>query len=58
MRFMRNVTQRGVSCVLISHRLKEVLANVDRVVVMRDGAVVAQQLAQIFRKRCWSSGWA
>jgi ribose transport system ATP-binding protein len=45
MRFMRGATRRGVSCVLISHRLKEVLANVDRVVVMRDGTVVARQRA-------------
>jgi ribose transport system ATP-binding protein len=45
LRFIRSATQRGVSCVLISHRLKEVLANADRVVVMRDGKVVAQQKA-------------
>jgi ribose transport system ATP-binding protein len=45
MRFMCNSARRGVSCVLISHRLKEVLANVDRVVVMRDGAVVAREQA-------------
>jgi ribose transport system ATP-binding protein len=45
MRYMHTVTKTGVSCVFISHRLKEVLANVDRVVVMRDGAVVARQRA-------------
>jgi ribose transport system ATP-binding protein len=45
LRFICKAKQRGVSCVLISHRLKEVLANVDRVVVMRDGMVVAQQRA-------------
>jgi ribose transport system ATP-binding protein len=45
MRYMHAVTKTGVSCVFISHRLKEVLANVDRVVVMRDGAVVARQRA-------------
>jgi len=45
MRYMHTATQAGVSCVFISHRLKEVLANVERVVVMRDGTVVAQQRA-------------
>jgi len=45
MRFMHQVTREGVSCVFISHRLKEVLASVERVVVMRDGAIVARQYA-------------
>jgi ribose transport system ATP-binding protein len=45
MRYMHAVRQSGVSCVFISHRLKQVLANVERVVVMRDGAVVARQRA-------------
>lgn len=43
MQFMRRVTQRGVSCIFISHRLKEVIANTDRIVVMRDGQVVARR---------------
>ncbi len=34
---------RGVSTILISHKLPEVLGHSDRVVVMRDGAVVSQQ---------------
>ncbi len=43
--FTRRATGRGMSCIFISHRLKEVLAHTDRVVVMRDGRIVAQQRA-------------
>lgn len=43
MLFMRRVTQHRVSCIFISHRLKEIVANTDRIVVMRDGRVVAQR---------------
>jgi ribose transport system ATP-binding protein len=34
---------RGISSILITHRLKEVLAHTERVVVMRDGQVVAHE---------------
>ncbi|MBX6324208.1 MAG: sugar ABC transporter ATP-binding protein, partial [Rhodospirillaceae bacterium] len=45
LQFTRRATGRGLSCIFISHRLKEVLAHTDRVVVMRDGQIVAQQRA-------------
>lgn len=45
LRFIRHATARGLSCIFISHRLKEVLSHTDRVVVMRDGLVVANQPA-------------
>ncbi|MBL8582044.1 MAG: sugar ABC transporter ATP-binding protein [Rhizobiaceae bacterium] len=38
---IRAVTARGCSVIYVSHRLDEVLALCDRIVVMRDGAVVA-----------------
>ncbi len=34
------LTGRGVSMVLISHRMQEVLANADRIAVMKDGRIV------------------
>ena len=43
LQFTRRATGRGLSCIFISHRLKEVLAHTDRVVVMRDGQVVARE---------------
>ena len=39
--FMRRFVGAGKSCILISHLLGEILRNADRVVVMRDGKVVA-----------------
>ncbi|MBU4224936.1 MAG: ATP-binding cassette domain-containing protein, partial [Chloroflexi bacterium] len=39
-RIMRELTQRGVSIIFITHKLKEVLAVADRITVMRDGKVV------------------
>ncbi len=45
MRFTRGAAGRGISCVFISHRLREVLEHTDRVVVMRDGQVVAEDRA-------------
>jgi len=39
--FVRRFVAAGKSCVLISHLLGEVLQNADRIVVMRDGKVVA-----------------
>ncbi len=43
MRFTRRAAERGLSCIFISHRLAEVLEHTDRVVVMRDGDVVARE---------------
>ena len=39
-RIMRQLTERGVSIVFITHKLKEVLAIADRITVMRRGQVV------------------
>jgi general nucleoside transport system ATP-binding protein len=39
-RVMRQLTQRGVSIVFITHKLKEVLAVADRITAMRRGQVV------------------
>ena len=39
-RIMRELTQRGVSIIFITHKLKEVLAVADRITVMRGGKVV------------------
>ena len=39
-RIVRGLTQRGVSIIFITHKLKEVLAIADRITVMRGGKVV------------------
>jgi len=39
--FVRRVVARGMSCILISHMLGELLGHADRIVVMRDGTIVA-----------------
>ena len=39
-RVMRQLTERGVSIIFITHKLKEVLAVADRITVMRRGRVV------------------
>ena len=39
-RIVRELTQRGVSIIFITHKLKEVLAVADRITVMRGGKVV------------------
>lgn len=41
--FIARARQSGTSCLLISHRLKEIVDHTDRVVVMRDGAVVEER---------------
>ena len=46
--FVRRVVSGGASCILISHLLGEVLENSDRIVVMRDGKVVAAGAAADF----------
>lgn len=43
---VRRVVAKGVSCILISHILGEILETSDRVVVMRDGKVVADAPAK------------
>src|SRR5579883_825626 len=46
--FVRRVVAQGVSFVLISHLLREILGNSDRIVVMRDGKEVASGRAASF----------
>lgn len=46
--FVRRFVAAGGSCILISHVLGEVLRNADRIVVMRDGKVVAADAAASF----------
>ncbi len=46
--FVRGFVASGGSCILISHLLGEVLDNADRIVVMRDGKVVATDAASAF----------
>ena len=47
---VRRSVESGVSCVLISHILGEVLSTCDRIVVMRDGKVVMADLARNFNR--------
>jgi len=44
MKFIRNFAAQGHSVIFITHKLKEVMAAADRIVVMRDGAVVGNVL--------------
>lgn len=48
--YVRKVTGFGVSCILISHVLGEVLEYSDRIVVMQDGLVVASKSAREFSR--------
>jgi ribose transport system ATP-binding protein len=45
---VRRIVTTGASCILISHLLREVLEYSDRIVVMRDGMVVASDRADSF----------
>ncbi len=40
LRLIRELKQQGVSCVMISHKLKEVIAIADTVTVLRDGQTI------------------
>jgi ribose transport system ATP-binding protein len=46
--FVRRIVADGTSCILISHLLNEILEHCHRVVVMRDGRVVASGEAAAF----------
>src|SRR4051812_36607188 len=41
LRILRDLRQRGLSCIYISHRLEEIFALADRITVLRDGATVS-----------------
>ncbi|MCG6883584.1 MAG: sugar ABC transporter ATP-binding protein [Silicimonas sp.] len=47
---VRRYVEAGGTCVLISHLLAEILDTSDRIVVMRDGGVVALDLAMNFNR--------
>ncbi|GLR77782.1 ABC transporter ATP-binding protein [Azospirillum oryzae] len=46
--FVRRQEARGVGVILISHMLHEILETADRVVIMRDGRVIASEAASAF----------
>jgi len=46
--FMRDAAAGGISFILISHLLSEILENSDTIAVMRDGRIVAQDSASAF----------
>ena len=48
--FVQRVTAQGISCILISHLLGEILQTANRIVVMRDGKVVASDVATAFNR--------
>ncbi len=48
LRFIRRVLEQGVSCILTSHVLGEVLDVSDRIVVMKDGLVIATRKGSDF----------
>lgn len=48
--FVRKVVGEGLSCILISHVLGEVLTYCDQIVVMKDGLVVADRPASDFTR--------
>jgi len=43
--YIKTASARGVACILITHRLNEILAVCNRVVVMMDGAIVGDRPA-------------
>lgn len=45
-RYLKQLKSRGISTVLITHKLHEVLGHTDRVVVMRDGRIVSEEPTQ------------
>lgn len=48
--YIRSAVEKGTSCVIISHILGEVLSAGDRIIVMRDGKVVAADIAAKFNR--------
>jgi ribose transport system ATP-binding protein len=48
--FVRNFVAEGGAVILISHLLNEILTTADRIVVMRDGGVVADRAARDFTR--------
>jgi ribose transport system ATP-binding protein len=48
--FIRNSVKSGTSIILISHLLGEILSTADRIIVMRDGTIVAGDTANKFNR--------
>ena len=48
--FVRRFVAGGGACILISHLLGEILSTADRIIVMRDGKVVAERRARDFTR--------
>ncbi len=48
--FVRSFVTRGGAVILISHLLNEILTTADRIVVMRDGGIVADRAARDFTR--------
>ena len=44
--YVRSAARRGIACILITHRLDEILTVCDRTIVMVDGRVVAERGAE------------
>ena len=56
--YIRNAAAAGIAIILITHRLNEILAVCDRVVVMVDGLVAAEHpAAGLTRERSSSNRW-
>lgn len=41
--WLRNQSKKGLSAIVTTHRLNEMLANLDRIYVMRDGKIIAEE---------------
>jgi ribose transport system ATP-binding protein len=48
--YVRKAVGEGQSCILISHLLGEILDYSDRILIMKDGAVIAEKLAADFTR--------
>lgn len=48
--YVRKETAKGTAIILISHILGDILSTADRIVVMKDGAVVAERKASAFTR--------
>ena len=40
-KILHSLKEKGIACILITHKLTEIFANADRVVVMRDGKTIS-----------------
>ena len=54
-RILRNLKAQGRTVVLITHKLREIMAVTDKVSVMRRGAMVAHRRTAATSARSWPS---